>query len=235
MTENRFLFISEEQEFAQIKRSLEGRYEALKIDLIDCPVKGFNMYLGNDYSLVTITPDITQLKMLQFISSLSRCKASFVVVVAEEKRYDNWIKALSFGANYVLPRELPMDGKLSFFTAQHLSSYKSPRLPKQPSALMFNENLTIDPTSRQVLVNSIPIDLTARQYDLLLYFSSNPDRIITHKDLGLAVWQSEDTTPNTIAAFVSQLRQLIEPDPQKPAYIETINKVGYRFNNGNSL
>jgi DNA-binding response OmpR family regulator len=90
--------------------------------------------------------------------------------------------------------------------------------------------LEIDPAGRRVLVDGTEVELTAREFDLLLFFARHPGRAFTRDQLMDAVWQYTfwtDTT--TVTVHVRRLRAKIETDPACPARVQTVWGVGYRF------
>ncbi|MDI3299548.1 MAG: response regulator transcription factor [Bacillota bacterium] len=90
--------------------------------------------------------------------------------------------------------------------------------------------LTIDPARRLVLIDEKPIDLSAREFDLLLVLASHPGYVLTREQLLDLVWGSDlpaDTTNVTVA--VSRLREKLSS--ARPGFdcIQTVRGVGYRF------
>ena len=93
------------------------------------------------------------------------------------------------------------------------------------------KGMKIDRVNRIVEVNDIPIELTGREFDLLLFLASNKGRIFTKKQIYTQVWKDEYAFDDSnIMSFISKLRKKIEPDPDHPFYILTVRGVGYRFN-----
>ena len=74
------------------------------------------------------------------------------------------------------------------------------------------------------------MQLTAREFDLLLFLARHPGRAFTRDELMDQVWQYafySDTS--TVTVHVRRLRAKLEPDPEQPRWIETVWGVGYRF------
>ena len=93
------------------------------------------------------------------------------------------------------------------------------------------KGMMIDKTSRIVEVNEQPVELTGKEFDLLLFLASNKGRIFTKKQIYTQVWEDEYAFDDSnIMSFISKLRKKIEPDPEHPFYIQTVRGVGYRFN-----
>lgn len=89
----------------------------------------------------------------------------------------------------------------------------------------------IDRASRDVWIDGEPIDLAAKQFELLAYFIDHPRRACSRSELLSAVWSSESGWQNeaTVTEHVYRLRLKIEPDPQRPRWIRTVRAFGYRW------
>jgi DNA-binding response OmpR family regulator len=90
--------------------------------------------------------------------------------------------------------------------------------------------LRIDPRGRAVSRDSAPLDLTAREFDLLLFLARHPGQVFTRQQLLDQVWDFEFYgDPSTVTVHVRRLREKIEPDPVRPRYLKTVWGVGYKF------
>lgn len=97
--------------------------------------------------------------------------------------------------------------------------------------IMRLKGMTIDQANRMVSVNGQTVEITSKEFDLLLFLASNKGRIFTKKQIYNQVWGEEYAFDDSnIMSFVSKLRKKIEPDPEHPFYILTVRGVGYRFN-----
>lgn len=98
------------------------------------------------------------------------------------------------------------------------------------SALEFRD-ITIDISSRSVVIDGQTIELCGKEFDLLLYCAQNQGKILTKKQIYEKVWGEEYVyDDNNIMAVISRIRKKIEDDSSNPKYIQTIKGVGYRFN-----
>ena len=87
----------------------------------------------------------------------------------------------------------------------------------------------IDVERHQVMVRGTEVHLTPKEFDLLLYFARNADRVLTHKTLLRAVWGIAGVDqPEYLRVLVAQLRKKIEPG-SGPRYILSEPWVGYRL------
>jgi two-component system, OmpR family, KDP operon response regulator KdpE len=83
---------------------------------------------------------------------------------------------------------------------------------------------------RRVIVSGTQVRLTAKEFDLLLYLASNPNRTIPHRELLLEVWGAEHVNERKyLRVFVNRLRKKIEALPHEPKYLVTEPFIGYRL------
>ncbi len=92
-------------------------------------------------------------------------------------------------------------------------------------------DLIIDTERRQVSVAGNNIELTAKEFDLLLYFVRHPGRVYSRVQLLDQVWgYGHEGYEHTVNSHINRLRSKIEADPAKPRYVLTVWGVGYKFN-----
>jgi DNA-binding response OmpR family regulator len=91
-------------------------------------------------------------------------------------------------------------------------------------------DLTIDPAARRVHVRGQEMQLTQREFDVLLFLARHPGQVFSRNQLMDAVWQySFYSDTSTVTVHIRRLRAKIELDPAQPRHIETVWGVGYRF------
>src|SRR5205823_1421352 len=88
--------------------------------------------------------------------------------------------------------------------------------------LAFGE-LTIDPVAREVELRGELVDLTAREFDLLLFLARSPRRVFSHGELLEQVWHSTSDwqDPATVTEHIRRVRAKIEVDREHPRWIRT--------------
>lgn len=90
--------------------------------------------------------------------------------------------------------------------------------------------LKMDPARRRVFVHDQEVELTAREFDLLWHFASQPGRVFNRSQLLDKVWgYNHEGYEHTVNTHINRLRGKIETDPSQPEFIETVWGVGYRF------
>ena len=94
-------------------------------------------------------------------------------------------------------------------------------------------DFVLDPAGRELSRGSERIALTAKEFDLLYVFASNPGRVYTRAQLLDHVWGYGDSVYEAnVTSHINRLRAKIEHDPAHPTYIQTVWGVGYRFSGG---
>jgi two-component system, OmpR family, response regulator ResD len=91
------------------------------------------------------------------------------------------------------------------------------------------DGLEIDGRARRVTVDGDEVQLSQREFDLLEFFASNPGRAFSRDQLLDRVWGAPLSDTSTVTVHVRRLRAKIEPDPERPRFIQTVWGVGYRF------
>ena len=95
--------------------------------------------------------------------------------------------------------------------------------------LSFDE-LVIDSATREVTKNGAPLRLTAREFDLLWFVASHPQRVFSREQIMRRVWgYSSALDTGTVTVHVRRLREKVEDEPSRPRHLETVWGVGYRF------
>src|SRR5215471_4456273 len=96
-------------------------------------------------------------------------------------------------------------------------------------ALQHWDGLTIDEAQHEVTLHGQPVELTAREFALLLELSRHPGRVFTRAQLLERVWGDAYYDEHVVDVHVGNLRKKLEADPAHPHYLETVRGVGYRF------
>jgi two-component system response regulator ResD len=91
-------------------------------------------------------------------------------------------------------------------------------------------DMMIDPAARRIFVCGEEVQLTQREFDVLLFLARHPGQVFSRNQLMDAIWQySFYTDTSTVTVHIRRLRSKIESDPAQPRHIQTVWGVGYRF------
>lgn len=98
------------------------------------------------------------------------------------------------------------------------------------AAIQVGTSVHIDPATRQVLVRGMAVNLTPKEYELLLHLARNPGRVYTRSQLLDAVWgYSHDGYEHAVNCHINRLRAKLEQDHAHPEILLTVWGVGYKL------
>ena len=90
--------------------------------------------------------------------------------------------------------------------------------------------IALDRAQREVSIEGRPVKLTFSEFELLDALMSDPGRLLNRQELLRAIWgDSAYRDPRAIDVHIRHLREKLEPEPEKPRYIQTVRGAGYRL------
>ncbi|MCC2617209.1 response regulator transcription factor [Aestuariibacter halophilus] len=91
--------------------------------------------------------------------------------------------------------------------------------------------LQVDPGCHTALLGSQTLDLTATEFELLLYLASHPNQVFSRAQLLESVWGYHHSGyEHTVNSHINRLRAKLEKDARQPDMVQTVWGVGYKFN-----
>jgi two-component system KDP operon response regulator KdpE len=149
-----------------------------------------------------------------------------IIVLSVRSQDAAKVSALDEGADDYVTKPFSIQELLARVRVQ--SRRLAAAVEAEPSILEAGD-FRIDVERHQAMVRGAEIHLTPKEFDLLLYFARNADRVLTHKTLLKAVWGLAGVDqPEYLRVLVAQLRRKIEPGGE-PVYIVSEPWVGYRL------
>ncbi len=139
------------------------------------------------------------------------------------------VRALDSGADDYITKPFGMDELLARMRALARRAVTA----AGPADALAAGHFRVEPDQRRISVRGHALQLTPKEYDLLLFFIGNHDKVLTHRAILAAVWGQNSTEQSEyLRVFVGQLRKKIEKDPRNPRYLITEPWIGYRFHAG---
>jgi two-component system KDP operon response regulator KdpE len=167
-------------------------------------------------------PDIDGLELLRRIRH--RQEGLPVVVLSSRGDEAGKVAALDLGADDYVTKPFGMDELLARMRAalRHQLQVHGER------PVFRVDELSVDLVLRIIKVGDKEVKLSPKEYDLLRLLVQHAGKVLTHKFLIGELWD-EMVDPQHLRVYVRQLRQRIEPDPERPHYILTETGIGYRL------
>ena len=175
--------------------------------------------------------------MLPGMDGMEVCQAvrefSDVPIIMLTAKLEDMNKILAFdkGVDDYLTKPFNMLEVRARIKAILRRNQKNQREAENSSQLTAGE-LSVDTESRRVMLGKQEINLTAREFDILVLLMKNPDKVFSREKLLAAIWENRNTETGdvrTVDVHVRRLREKIEPSPSAPRYVHTKWGVGYYF------
>lgn len=228
---NKVLIIDDDKELcALMKKCIEQ--EKLSAVTVYNGIEGVRLIDENkdSYSLIILDvmlPDIDGFQILQKIRDTSNIP---VLMLTAKSSEEDKVLGLRLGADDYLTKPFGINELLARVNSL-IRRYTTLNPFTADIDSISLKDMVIDKLNRTVTVKDIPVLLTGKEFDLLLFLASNKGRVFTKKQIYSQVWEEEYAFDDSnIMSFISKLRKKIEPDPDHPFYILTVRGVGYRFN-----
>ena len=169
-------------------------------------------------------PDMDGIEVTREIRK--RSQIPIVILSVREQEADK-IAALNAGADDYLTKPFSSGELLA-----RLRAVMRRLLPQKEDQVWKTGKLTVDLSKRIISIKDQPVKLTPTEYDVLKVLVLNSGKVITHRHLLQTVWnKTEDLegVAHLLRVTMSNLRNKIEPDPNRPFYILTEPGIGYRL------
>jgi two-component system KDP operon response regulator KdpE len=178
-------------------------------------------------------PDLILLDLnMPGIGGLETCRAIRersdipIIVLSVRNAEADKVQALDAGADDYVTKPFGIQELLARIRAAMRRS-----ISQNPEAQFLHlGDLEIDFVSRRVMLKGNNVRLTPKEFDLLHFLASNPNKPVPHRKLLQTVWGPDyGDEVEYLRVFINSLRKKIEPQPSKPKYLLTEPWVGYRF------
>jgi DNA-binding response OmpR family regulator len=202
-------------------------------DIADNGVAAMELFNKGAYQLVVL--DL----MLPDTDGLTLCRkmraggdyVAILMLTAKSTELDR-VVGLEMGADDYLTKPFSVPELLARIKAlfRRMEALQNSAAESGNEELIERGGLSIDIAKRIVKIDGKLIDLTAREFDLLLFFARQPGRVFSRIQLLDKVWgYNHDGYEHTVNSHINRLRGKIEEDPAAPRYVLTVWGVGYKF------
>ncbi len=199
--------------------NLFGVKTALAYSVSDCR----NFFKENTAELLLLDINLGDGSGFELCKELRETTEIPILFISAHTSDDDQIIALSIGGDDYIQKPY----SLSVLLAKVKAVLK--RYGSKETAKYADGHLNVDFSTRQVLVDRIPVKLTSLEFKLLAYLMQNAGRVISKQELFEKVWEDQFTGDGTLNVHIRKIREAIEEEPGNPQYILTVWGDGYRF------
>lgn len=205
----------------------------LKLDRTEDGESGLQKALENEYEMVILDLMLPKLNGLEVCKGIREQKKSLPILMltAKSEEFDK-VLGLELGADDYMTKPFSIRELVARIksTIRRVSAIKENSVADSDEKELNFNPLIVNLDKRKVTLDDQVVELTAKEFDLLALFASNPGRAYTRENLLNIVWGYQFLGyEHTVNSHINRLRAKIEKDPSQPVFIKTVWGVGYKF------
>jgi DNA-binding response OmpR family regulator len=222
---DKILIIEDDKSIAELER------DYLEINGFDCTIAergtlGLEKALGEDFDLIIIDIMLPGMDGFEILSELRRKKQTPVIMLSAKSEDIDKIRGLGMGADDYMTKPFSPNELVARVKA-HIARHDMLTNGGKRSVINIR-GLSIDKDAHKVTISGKEINLTAKEYDLLLFLAENPNHTFSKDLLFDRIWGMDAVGDvSTVTVHIQRIREKLGESGEK--YIETVWGVGYRF------
>ena len=207
-------FIAEEGYLCETAYSFEDGLRKISLHEYDC-------------AIIDITlPGGSGLKIIEELKQLTGNTG--IIIISAKNSLSDKLTGLELGADDYITKP--------FHLAELNARIKSVLRRRQYDGEMkiIIKELAIIPDRREILIDNVPLNLTRKEFDLLIYLVNNKERVVTKESIAEHIWGDNADTFGSLDFVYSQIKNLRKKmiDAGSNDYIKTVYGIGYKFSSG---
>jgi len=197
--------------------------------------EGLLMALNNDYDLILLDLTLPSMYGVEICKKLRTEKNTPVIMLTAKSEEIDRVLGLEIGADDYITKPFSIRELLARVKAV-MRRTDNQQSKADNTATIACEGLFIDIDKRKVLLNDTKVELSPKEFELLVLMASNPGRNYSRTELLNMIWgYNFEGYEHTVNSHINRLRAKIESDMANPTFILTTWGVGYKFNEDISL
>ncbi len=215
------LIVEDNQELAELlKDFLEAEQYTVKV--ADTGERALALYLEKGAKLVVLDIMLPGMDGFAVCQKIRATDNTPILIVSAKIGKEDKLNGLLLGADDYIEKPYDIDLLLAKINGIFRRRYDTGQL--------VEGEIILDKQAHQLFVHGQEVDVTAKEWELLLLLMENKGKTLSKEMLFHKVWGFDSfSEPQTLTVHIKWLRQKIEADAKAPEHIKTIWGVGYRF------
>lgn len=214
----RILIVEDESSISDfIKGELE--YEGYEVCIKEDGKEGLEEALKNEYNLIILDIMLPSMNGFEICRRLKKVKDTPVIMLSAKCTVIDKVNGLKLGADDYISKPFAIEELLARIEVVFR------RVSSKKDFIFKFKDITIDTKSRTLKRNNEEINLTTKEYELLMILIENKDKVVTRDELLERIW-GYDTETNVIDVYIKYLRSKLNNE-NKEEYIQTVRSIGY--------
>lgn len=234
MDKRRILIVDDDTDLSMlIMDMLEDN--GYKATLADSITKAYEILEKEQFHLILLDINLPDGTGFELCKELRRVSTVPVIFASARTSEDDKVIGLDMGGDDYIPKPYSLKELMSRINALLRRAYGTTEQGVRYSLKAGKDNeILIDAASRTVTRNGALVNLSLREYDLLIYMVEHKVQALTKDKLISDVWGTfSDVEPSTLTVHIRWLREKLENNPSEPVFIKTDRKVGYMLEESN--
>lgn len=198
------------------------RAENYTVSVADSGEKALSLYEKYGARLVVLDIMLPGIDGFEVCRKIREQDNTPIIIVSAKTEKDDKLNGLILGADDYIEKPYDIDILLAKISGIFKRRYQSD--------VILSGNLSIDREKRIVLKNGVPLQITAKEFDLLLFLVENSGKTLTKDMLFNRIWGFDSfSEQQTLTVHIKWLREKLEDNPKEPKRIITVWGKGYRY------
>lgn len=215
----KILLVEDEENIASFVK-MELEYEGYKVEVCDDGIKGLEFSIENEYDLILLDLMLPKLNGLEVCRRLRKVKNTPIIMLTARDDVMDKVTGFQTGADDYVSKPFAIEELLARIEAllRRVNANKP-----IANKLEFND-ISIDMDARIVIQDGEEINLTTKEYELLVELMKNKNKVLSRESLLENIWGYDyEAETNVIDVYIRHLRSKLKND----GYIQTVRGIGY--------
>lgn len=215
------LIVEDNREIAELLRDFL-RAENYTVSLAETGEKALSLYEKYGARLVVLDIMLPGIDGFEVCRKIREQENTPILIVSAKDSKEDKLNGLILGADDYIEKPYDIDILLAKISGIFKRRYQSDTV--------VSGDLILDKINRQVTKSGVPLQMTAKEFDLLLYMVENKGQALSKELLFNKIWGFDSfSEQQTLTVHIKWLREKIEEDTKNPKHILTVWGVGYRY------
>lgn len=232
MAKKTILTVDDEENIRELlKYNLEKN--AFKVLQCETGEEALELIENNGVDIILLDlmlPGIDGLEVLKRIRNNEKYKKIPIIMLTAKSEEIDTVLGLEMGADDYIGKPFGVHELLARIKAVFRRTDETTKINGNKEDVIKYENIIINKSTHEVLVNNKNIDLPLKEFELLYLLAKNKGRVFDREYLLETIWGYDYYgETRTVDVHIRNLRKKIEVDDKNPVYIKTIRGIGYKF------
>ncbi len=198
------------------------------VDIARTVSEAITKYSDEKYQLLLLDLTLPDGKGFEICKKVRMSSSVPIIFLTASDEEVNVVMGLDMGGDDYITKPFKLNELVSRINAL----LRRARLSGNEQAEIKANDMTVRLMEKRVFKNESEIELTTAEFRLLCLFMKNPNIVLTRDVILDRLWDGNGSfiDDNTLSVYISRLRNKIEDNPENPQFLQTVRRMGYKWN-----